>query len=62
KTASPGLASPCSFEPLGLSGVTVTVCRESYQNRCRTSSQFLQKSEEIFHIFRKCLKIQRNKI
>ena len=40
KIASPGLASPCSLEPLGLSGFTVTVCRESYQKRSRTSSQF----------------------
>ena len=34
------LASRFSFEPLSLSSCTVSVCRESYQNRRRTSSQF----------------------
>ena len=58
KTASPGLASLALWEPLSLSGCTVSVCRELYTNQPHTSSQFLNKFSLFCHIFCKPLKTQ----
>ena len=51
KTASPGLASPCSFERLSLSGCPVTGCRWFYTFLSRTSSLFLKKFSDFFAHF-----------
>ena len=59
KTASPGLASLALWEPLSLSGCTVSVCRELYTNQPHTSSLFLKKFSDFLHISHKTLIIQR---